>query len=160
MLRRLRRVGLVLVLAAAAAGDLAMAQGSRPFKGNCIATWDNVFLGFTPAGATFQGVGEVAHLGRAEQSGDLYLEPLDEHLVAPGHGTVTLTAANGDQLTFEFEGLLHGQTGEGIGTLTFTGGTGRFAHASGHGTFYALIDLSNPSGGQAMTVELDGEINY
>jgi hypothetical protein len=50
-------------------------------------------------------------------------------------------------------------TGEGTGTFTFTGGTGRFAHATGHGTFDAFIDLSLPND-QPMIVTLDGKIQY
>jgi hypothetical protein len=37
---------------------------------------------------------------------------------------------------------LNAATGEGTGTFTFTGGTGRFADATGGGTFDALIDLA------------------
>ena len=72
---------------------------------------------------------------------------------------MTITAANGDQLTFDYEGFLYALTGEGIGTFTFSGGTGRFAHAAGGGTFYALIDTSLPDH-QPMTVVLDGTIDY
>ena len=76
-----------------------------------------------------------------------------------GHGSVTITAANGDTLSFDYVGLLFADTGEGVGTFTFTGGTGRFAHASGSGTFDALIDLSLPDH-QPMTVVLDGRISF
>ena len=55
--------------------------------------------------------------------------------------------------------MLFAATGEGIGTFTFSGGTGRFATATGEGNFYALIDLSI-SADQPMTVVLDGTISY
>jgi len=77
----------------------------------------------------------------------------------PGTGTVTITAANGDQVTFKFAGFLNPFTGQGAGPLEITGGTGRFAGASGTGTFYAVIDLSTPVN-QRMTVLLDGTITY
>jgi hypothetical protein len=80
-------------------------------------------------------------------------------LTAPGIGIVTMTAANGDQLSFDYEGTLFAATGESIGTYTFTGGTGRFADATGGGAFYALIDLTAPQN-QTMSVILDGEIDY
>lgn len=77
----------------------------------------------------------------------------------PGTGTVTISAANGDQVTFKFSGFLNPYTGEGAGPLEITGGTGRFAGATGTGTFYAVIDLSTPAN-QSMTVLLDGIIRY
>jgi hypothetical protein len=60
---------------------------------------------------------------------------------------------------FDYVGVLDAATGEGVGTFTFTGGTGRFAGVSGRGTFLAEIDLSLPSA-QPMTVTLDGTIHY
>jgi hypothetical protein len=72
---------------------------------------------------------------------------------------VTITAANGDKLTFNYTGNLHLDTHEGAGTFVFTGGTGRFANAIGGGTFYAVIDLALPTN-QGMTVVLDGQISY
>lgn len=131
----------------------------RPFKGRVTATWDNVLLGFTPGGATFEGAGQVTHMGKTEQEGTLFLGELGDDLTAPGYGSVTITAANGDQVSFDYVGILDAVTGEGIGTFEFTGGTGRFADATGSGTFYAVIDLSVPEG-QPMSVELDGEIDY
>ena len=64
-----------------------------------------------------------------------------------------------DSVSFDYEGLLNAVTGEGSGTFTFTGGTGRFAGATGGGTFDALIDLSFATE-QPMTVTLDGTISY
>ena len=55
---------------------------------------------------------------------------------------MVLTAANGDELHGDYAGFLDSTTGIGMGTLTFTCGTGRFEDASGSGEFYAEIDLS------------------
>jgi hypothetical protein len=77
----------------------------------------------------------------------------------PGFGSVTIVAANGDSVSFDYVGVLDALTGEGTGSFTFTTGTGRFADVSGQGTFDALIDLSFPTG-QPMTVTLEGNISY
>jgi len=49
----------------------------------------------------------------------------------------------------------------GAGTFAFDPGlsTGRFAGATGSGTFLAVIDLSQTAG-PAMTVVLDGSVSY
>jgi len=160
MLRRLSLVGLCLVLVPAVAWPVR-AGDRRPFKGNCVATWDNVFNGLFMPPANFIGQGNVTHLGLAHQQGTMTLEPpIDvQQVMFPGHGTVTLTAANGDELTFHFEGVLDVNTGVGDGRFEFVGGTGRFAGATGGGTFHAVIDLSYPVA-QPMTVVLDGQVSY
>ena len=98
-------------------------------------------------------------MGNTTQAGDLTLGPPTAPGVFPGSGSVTITAANGDTVTFKYQGTLYAGTGEGIGTFTFTSGTGRFANVAGGGTFYALIDTSLPTQ-QPMTVVLDGKIDY
>lgn len=159
MLRRLSLVGLCLVLVLAVASP-AKADDSLPFHGRCVATWDNVFAGFTTTGANFVGSGPVTHMGYTVQQGNLFfLAPPDQSGFAPGVGSVTLTAANGDELTFDYVGVLDANTGAGDGSFMFVGGTGRFAGATGEGTFHAVIDLSYPVA-QPMTVVLDGQVSY
>lgn len=148
-----------MMLALFAAAPLAQGAEPRPFSGRVVATWDNVFNALFAPPATFQGVSWVTHLGLAEQEGCLVLGFPNADGNFPGYGSVTMTAADGHQLTFDYEGVLNPFTGEGIGTLTFTGGTGRFANATGSGTFDAQIDVSQPTN-QAMTVLLDGEVHY
>jgi len=156
------RIGLLgLALGLTLAVSLASAGGkeTRPFHGGVTAVWDNIFDGLFAPPANFVGGGPVTHMGDTTQSGTLILGLPDANFLFPGYGSVTIVAANGDSVSFDYQGLLNGVTGEGIGTFTFTGGTGRFAGATGHGTFDALIDLSFPSE-QPMMVTLDGEINY
>ncbi len=139
------------------------AQNSRPFKGRVVATWDNVLAALPPTSlARFNGTSQMTHMGNAAQSGTLTLTPNGSPVLFPGQGSVTITAANGDTVTFDYSGILkilNPATGEGAGTFNITGGTGRFANASGGGTFYAVIDLSQ-SPNQPMTVVLDGQISY
>jgi hypothetical protein len=141
------------------AGSPIPASAVRPFKGNVKATWDNIFLALVAPPAHFEGGGPVTYMGMTTQAGTLVLEPPIAPGVFPGSGSVTITAANGDTVSFDYVGLLFLATGEGVGTFTFTGGTGRFAHVSGQGTFDALIDLSFPDH-QPMTVVLDGTISF
>jgi hypothetical protein len=148
-------LGLLLANSRAPAGE----KSAVPFEGRVTATWDNIFDGLFDPPATFTGGGPVTHMGETEQEGTLVLGLPIEPGVYPGYGSVTITAANGDRLTFDYVGLLYADTGEGVGTFTFTGGTGRFADATGGGDFYALIDLSL-STEQPMSVILDGEIRY
>ena len=145
----------VLATGVSPAGD----KQPRPFHGSVTAVWDDIFNGLFAPPANFAGGGPVTHMGNTTQTGTLYLGPPDENLMFPGYGSVTIVAANGDQVTFDYEGELDGVTGEGTGTFTFTGGTGRFAGATGQGTFDAHIDLSLPTD-QPMTVTLDGKISY
>lgn len=165
---RFLRIAVLLSFVVLVAGEplVAATGGSKPFKGHVTATWDNVFRALPPElggipPANFTGGGPVTHMGNTTQVGTLILLlPIAENLF-PGYGDVTITASNGDQVQFTFVGLLNAATGEGNGTFIFTGGTGRFANATGSGTFSALIDLANPTGmNQAMTVELDGRIIY
>lgn len=164
MSRRLSLFAVVLLMTSVVVPVPATAESPRPFKARVTAQWDDVFAALPPnvggAGlANFLGGGQVTHLGKAGQAGSLTLEEPVGPGVFPGSGSVTMTAANGDTLTFDFVGYLYAATGEGIGTFTFTGGTGRFANASGSGDFYALIDLSQPVA-QGMSVVLDGHIRY
>jgi hypothetical protein len=162
MIRGLWLLGLALCLvlpASMPAPAHADEDEAVPFHGKVSATWDNIFLALVDPPATFTGGGPVTHMGKTKQNGTLTLGLPNAEGLFPGYGSVTITAANGDQLTFDYTGFLNAETGEGTGTFTFTGGTGRFADATGGGTFDAFIDLSLPTD-QPMTVTLDGKISY
>lgn len=162
MTQFLRLLSLVLALALLVVAGEAPAKSPvkpRPFRSDVVAVWDNVFLGVTANGARFVGTSQTTHLGRAGQRGSLFLGAPNPNGTFPGTGTVTLTAANGDTLTFDYIGTLNPATGEGIGTFEFKGGTGRFADAKGSGTFEALINTGLPAN-QPMTVKLAGQISY
>ena len=154
------RAGAALAIVFGLAAGTARAE-ERPFALKGTATWDYVGNAFTEVGANFDGVAQVTHLGKVGQGGTLYLD-LGSATAAgiPGGGKVILTAANGDTLTFDYEGLLDPNTGLGTGTLTFTGGTGRFTDATGTGTFAAHLDFSNGFVGAPMAVTIEGTIDY
>jgi len=77
------------------------------------------------------------------------------------HGCVTLTAANGDSLTATYAGTIAAPDAYNFsafsGTLTFTGGTGRFRGATGTADFTAWARFFYPTisflGGTALPVQ-------
>ena len=160
-------LGLALFVSALAGVSPALAGGPRPFHSEVTAQWDNVLAALPPSSrgagvAHFVGGGPTTHMGNTTQVGSLSLFPVspDPAALIPGGGEVTITAANGDTLSFSFFGTLNPLTFEGTGDFIFTGGTGRFAGATGHGTFDALIDVSHGPVGAPMTVALDGHVTY
>jgi hypothetical protein len=164
MLHLSRAACLFVGLGMLASTDFAHAAGPsplRPFRSEVYAVWDNVFYGLTPQGAHFSGISVTTHMGKARQNGSLFLlaGPDPNTGLAPGKGTVTIKAANGSTVSFDYEGTLNAVTGQGLGTFTFTSGTGRFANVTGGGTFEALIDLRFPEK-QPMKVKLAGQISY
>jgi hypothetical protein len=79
------------------------------------------------------GEGNASHLGR--------ITSFEHGLILPDgsvQGMVVLTAANGDQLFWSDVGTFTSSTTI-AGTITFTGGTGRFGNASGTADFEAVI---------------------
>lgn len=75
-------------------------------------------------------------------------------------GNLTLTAANGDELFITYHATTpypDPATGafDPTGTFTITGGTGRFANATGGGTLSAHANAATP----ATTATLDGTID-
>ncbi len=90
--------------------------------------------------------GQGTHLGRVTSvlTGDVCTVDLSTGTISLA-GSAVHTAANGDQLLAEFAGTLSA----GILTLTsitFTGGTGRFADVVGSGTGSGTIDPTTASG--------------
>src|SRR5947208_8747605 len=99
-------VALAAVVSPSSAGD------SLPLNGRVTATWDNILNGFFAPPANFTGGGPVTHMGKTTQSGTLVLGLPDENFVFPGYGSVTITAANGDKLSFDYIGTLDYFAGE------------------------------------------------
>ena len=126
-------------------GDKANPR-ERPHKGRFTVQGDAIVVTFPsaacPAGfteVTFSGVGNGTHLGRFVgtqthcQSGGVIVQ-----------AEATQTAANGDQVFAVGEGSVV-DNGDGTATVmmayVITGGTGRFAGASGSYTAAAVQDL-------------------
>lgn len=107
--------------------------GRSDFDGRCSAPSD-----FT---ISFRLEGQATHLGRitavAEHCSWVDWELRDSWT---NDGVMTFTAANGDELRATYEGEPSGTGTREV--LTFTGGTGRFASASGGGILFVDCDRS------------------
>jgi hypothetical protein len=134
----------------AAVGVLAVAApaqaGERPHVSGGTAQ-------FTATG--FVGAGTATHLGRYDEAGTIQLSPTADPAVFNATATSTYTAANGDQLHAVFTGQLNGVTGVITATVTYVGGTGRFASASGTATLSGQV---LPDG--SLEVAVKGTIDY
>ena len=100
--------------------------------------------------------GTATHLGRFDQFEVICLDMRAFPLV-PFVVYGTYTTGNGDELDYFVEGLFNFATGEGTdGGTNFTGGTGRFANASGSAAAVFLRDAQ----GTAYAQTVSGWISY
>ena len=137
-------------------GTIPASAIERPFalKGTGVATLiidENGHL----VGATPTGSGTATHLGQWTVSGNVKYTP-DSNGVLHSSGEATLTAANGDKLLFQIDGILDPVAAVDQGVFHFVGGTGRFEGASGSANF--LVTINPLTGGFELTVV--GKINY
>jgi hypothetical protein len=131
---RHKAIVLAFVLALATFGTgsaLAEAGGTdRPVKGTASGT---LRVNQQTGAATGDITGVNSHLGKTAVHFEGTLTPTAEAGTFAGPATVTLVAANGDRITGTAD-VTSRVTGTGRTTtvvLRITGGTGRFAHASG-----------------------------
>ena len=142
MTTRVLRMTLAVLAALVLTAPLAGAVALTPFRSEFAieATFIPTATPGVLAGTT-SGAGRATHLGRVTTS---TTETLDFTASATGaalirEGLMTMVAANGDELHWAYSGTASapGATGDVDlgGTFTVTGGTGRFATATGGGTF-------------------------
>lgn len=127
--------------AASGAGSRTSASSSAaqsvPFKGNLEGTQTTTPL--EPGSAFVDGsaTGEATHLGRFT----VEFPHTVNFATRTGEGTFTFTAANGDTLIADFTGQAQpGPIVSIVEEATITGGTGRFAGATGSFTARRLFD--------------------
>lgn len=115
----------------------AQAGDQVPFRGR--AEGEIVSVSPDPAGFVFTVLanGNATHLGKFSRREVVLFNPLTGTLT----GNMVFTAANGDRLVSIVTGGFISPT-TAKGAYTFTGGTGRFANASGRADFV----LSTPDG--------------
>jgi hypothetical protein len=140
-------------------GSLAVTATERPFslngRGVAIPIVDS---NGNVVGAEPTGSGNATHLGMFTNTGhvDFTPDPSNPTILHPSGGGV-FTAANGDKLNFVIVvGALDLTTGIGTGDFEFTGGTGRFANATGHTS--GVIQQNVITGAYELT--LVGNIDY
>jgi hypothetical protein len=128
---------------------------------------------YTPGDGDYCGVGKGTHMGKHVIDGNVQAD--GEFFPAPGiffagtfEGTQTAIAANGDELTSSLQGeVVLTFTEEGLVTglwfpeFTITGGTGRFANASGELTGVAINPPFDPFTTDTRPFDwfIDGTIN-
>ena len=121
-------------------GGTAQAGGAHtvPFTGSLEGTVTVTPLNPPFASVVITASGNATHLGQFT----LQVPHIVNFATANGEGTFTFTAANGDRLTATFTG--HADTTPPIfkieETATITGGTGRFANATGSFVAHRLFD--------------------
>ena len=104
---------------------------------------------------TFEGIGNATHLGRYDEMGTVAFSPTGDPAVLHVDGSIIYTAANGDELHAVVSGELNGLTGAITATVSYVGGTGRFASASGSANLAGQL-----GDGGAISVTVAGTIDY
>lgn len=154
--------GLVLALAGLTPTSAAAKAGGtdRAVKGTASGSV-TVTLG-APLGLTIDLAGVASHYGKYSAHLEADGEIIGGGVVA--HGTFTVVAANRDQQTGTVEitgGLPTGAVHETTAVLTITGGTGRFADASGTITSQNLVTptcFAEPSCPGLLLETLEGQL--
>jgi hypothetical protein len=140
-------------------GSLAVTATERPFSLNGTGIAIPILDGNgNVVGANPTGSGNATHLGMFTNSGHVDFTPdaSNPTILHPSGGGV-FTAANGDKLNFVIvSGALDLTTGIGTGDFDFTGGTGRFANATGRTA--GVIEQNVITGAYVLT--LVGNIDY
>jgi hypothetical protein len=139
----------------------------RPIQGTCTSVYELFDFVFLPppnedvavsARIHQEGTCQLTHLGRATLVDDQVIDFTMTPNPITGH--VVLTAANGDELyASEISSVdppTHDPHSQGRGTWIWTGGTGRFAGASGQAPWTSDVSLDE----FLATVDMDGRISY
>ena len=119
------------ILAALSLSAPVLAAGKQvPFKGRSSGVVTTVRVDEVAGIAYFrvEAQGQATHLGRFTATAVAEADVV----TGDAHGTWTLTAANGDQLFLTIAATPGSEANQGIGGFTVTGGTGRFAGATGY----------------------------
>jgi hypothetical protein len=167
MRKMFRATALVAVLCLAVAAPASAADPARPFAGRDRVADTLLLPSGCPANAAWRysatGSGQFLHLGATSVVvTHCTFVDMATGTGSFGPGTITLTAANGDELHLVDRGtfrIVMGQDGpSSVFEMTWVvdGGTGRFAGATGSGTTHGSSLLSTG----ITTASYQGEIAY
>ena len=153
-------LSLLPVVAVLAMASSTRAQTSVPFKG----VFEGAFA-INPADLQlhFSGEGPASHLGDSSLAGDSQLAPAGPGCFDIATDAVTLTAANGDQVFLTNAGQdCFDSTGRIVGAAVFTitGGTGRFAGATGSGSTQVVATPDQTGFAGTFILIFSGHISY
>lgn len=154
-MKRLTKIRTLMLTLFLLLGAMPASAVERPFalKGAGVATLiidgSGNLIGAIPTGS-----GTATHLGQWTVVGNVKYTP--DHGVIRSSGEGTLTAANGDKLQLEIDGILDPIAAVDQGIFRFVGGTGRFEGASGTANF--VVSVNPLTGGFDLTVV--GKIDY
>jgi hypothetical protein len=153
-IRHSQLIGLFAAFALSLAIVSASATAAEtPFKGT-VNSVETSQISFPNASIDRQGTGTATHLGKFTEHVTLQVNLLTES----GTGTATFTAANGDTLTATVTGQAT-MTSPGVisqvEVYTITGGTGRFAGATGTFTLEGTVDLATGVGSGTFSGAID-----
>ena len=152
----MKRLSFSLGLSLAALTLLANATtahaGERPIQAR--ATGGLSFSGSSPR---LVGKGLAIHLGKS-----VVVVTLDEYEFAEGNLVPRTLAIYGahDALFASVDAALDPETGIIAGTITFTGGSGRFAHATGSARLLIVLDDAAGLYDLKFDFAIDGTIDY
>ena len=155
-MKRFMKIRTLMLTAFLLLGTIPVSAVERPFalNGAGVATLITDDAGHL-VGAIPTGSGTATHLGQWTVSGNVQYTP-DNNGVLHSSGEAALTAANGDKLQFQIDGILNPVTAVDQGVFRFVGGTGRFEGASGAANF--VVQINPLTGGFELTVV--GKIDY
>lgn len=164
-MKRILNSTVIALVAFLLLGSLPVLAIDRPFalNGKGLATFITDGAG-NVIGADVTSSGNATHLGLCATVGRVNYTPANdpEH---PGRllssGTGTITAANGDMIQIEFNGVLDPPTPGSTSAIDrpvfhFVGGTGRFAGASGKADAVVVVNLLTG----AFEITMVGNIDY
>lgn len=164
-MKRILNSTVITLVAFLLLGSLPVMAIDRPFalNGNGVASFIVDGAGNLIGGDVIS-TSNATHLGLCTTVGRVNYTPANdpEHpgrLLSSGSGTIT--AANGDVIQIEFNGVLDpppagSPTGIDTPTFRFVGGTGRFAGVSGTAEAVVVVNLATG----AFEITMVGNIDY